>query len=717
MSTIAFGRFMLDTRRRALLVDGRAVELQSRPFDILAFLIAARDRVVSRDEITAHVWQGQVVAEHNLTVQMSTLRRVLADHGGEGLIITLAGKGYRFVGDVQERPAPTPDAQAPLVPPVQISAAPPPAPRRRWRSRVAAATILLTATTACGVAVWHYTRVPPPPRLSIAVLPFRNFGQDHAQDYLADAISDDLTTDLSHIPGSVVIARESSDRYRGAGVPTAQIGRALHVRYLLEGSVLPEDGQIHINAQLIEAATGAHLWAQRYDQPWAHIAAARNTIVRQIASALDAELTDIEAATAAPERAEDADALTLYYRARSIIDRDDTLRSFTNAQAMLEKAVQKDPSFADGWALLGLTLVVKIRSTDDPDDISDEARARIATTRALQLQMHNATALAADARLRESHGDCTSATVSARSALMEEPNSIDALYILARCALAAGRLEDAAENDERALMLNPAGRTNKPRYLLLAETRLLQGRYPEAIDLAYQAQEGDAPPAPGATSMDRGNFGRLLLIAAQYLNGDAAKARSDYAAYARIWPHHSAWRVGAYAFRNVAALPGYRQFLAALHAAGMPEYADEHHDDHVPESPTPVLNAADFDPTPLHVPGATTIDTAGVAALLQRNHPVIIDLGRGAAVIEGAAWHTLAGDDIDDATFIDHALAGLPDGGRATPVIVMATGTFGYQSYNGALHAVARGARNVLWYRGGEEAWAASGNPAQDRRQ
>ncbi len=716
MSTIAFGRFMLDTRRRALLVDGRAVELQSRPFDILAFLVAARDRVVSRDEITAHVWQGQVVAEHNLTVQMSTLRRVLADHGGEGLIITLAGKGYRFVGDVQD-PTP-PEARTVPVPEAAPTTLPPSAPVRGWTMRrIGVVTVMLLATALGGTAVWQYGRVPPPPRLSIAVLPFRNFGQDHAQDYLADAISDDLTTDLSHIPGSVVIARESSDKYRGAGVPTAQIGRALHVRYLLEGSVLPEDGQIHINAQLIEAATGAHLWAQRYDQPWSHIADARNTIVRQIASALDAELTDIEAATVTPDRAGDNDAMTLYYHARSIIDRDDTLASFTNAQALLEQAVQKAPTFADGWALLGLTLVVKIRSTDDPNDSSDEARARQATTQALQLQPHNATALAADARLRESHGDCTSATVSARSALTEEPNSIDALYILARCALAAGRLNDAAENDERALTLNPAGRTNKPRYLLLAETRLLQGRYPEAIDLAYQAEEGDAPPAPGATSMDRGNFARLLLIAAQYLNGDAAKARSDYVAYAKVWPHHSVWRIGAYAFRNVAVLPGYRKFLAALHESGMPEYADEHHDDHVPEAATPVLNASDFDPTPLHVPGATTIDTAGVAEALKRNHPVIIDLGRGAAVIEGAAWHALAGDDTDDASFVDRVLSGLPDAGRATPIIVMGTGTFGYQSYNGTLHVVAHGARNVFWYRGGEEAWVAGGNQAQDRRQ
>jgi DNA-binding winged helix-turn-helix (wHTH) protein len=108
MDMIAFDRFVLDPRRRVLLAGGQPVDLQSRPFDILLFLVSERDRVVSRDEIMAHVWQGQVVAESNLTVQMSILRRTLADCGASGLIITVPGRGYRFVADVAQAPdAPT----------------------------------------------------------------------------------------------------------------------------------------------------------------------------------------------------------------------------------------------------------------------------------------------------------------------------------------------------------------------------------------------------------------------------------------------------------------------------------------------------------------------------------------------------------------------------------------------------------------------------------
>jgi DNA-binding winged helix-turn-helix (wHTH) protein len=99
---IEFGRFMLDPKRRILFANGRPIELQSRTFEILVLLVAARDRVVARDDIIAQVWQGQIVAESNLTVQMSILRRALAEHDASALIITVPGRGYRFVGDVTE---------------------------------------------------------------------------------------------------------------------------------------------------------------------------------------------------------------------------------------------------------------------------------------------------------------------------------------------------------------------------------------------------------------------------------------------------------------------------------------------------------------------------------------------------------------------------------------------------------------------------------------
>ena len=164
---------------------------------------------------------------------------------------------------------------------------------------------------AIGAALWLNVPVTPRARLSVVVMPFRNLSGDASQDFLADAISDDLTTDLSKIPGSLVIARQSADSYRGRAVPAAEIGRALRVRYLLEGSLRTEGRSVHINAQLIDTTTQAHLWAARFDTAPDKLGDARNAIVRRIASALDVVLSDTDAAS---RPAQSADAEDLFLR-------------------------------------------------------------------------------------------------------------------------------------------------------------------------------------------------------------------------------------------------------------------------------------------------------------------------------------------------------------------------------------------------------------------
>ena len=176
---IVFGHLAIDTRRRLLLVDGAPVELQSRAFDILQFLVAARDRVVSRDEIVAQVWRGNRVAVNNLTVQMSILRRALSDNGADGLIITIPGQGYRFVGEAVDVPPPPPcggsaDEAVAIVRTrecLPVRAAPPP-------SQPAGVTLnrrglVITGfggmgIAVCGIFAWHHLIAPAP--LSMAAL-------------------------------------------------------------------------------------------------------------------------------------------------------------------------------------------------------------------------------------------------------------------------------------------------------------------------------------------------------------------------------------------------------------------------------------------------------------------------------------------------------------------------------------------------------------------
>ncbi len=726
-----FGPFMLDCSRRALARFGEPVALSSRGFDILRVLVEARDRVVSRAELLQQVWPGVAVEEHNLSVQMSKLRRALGD-AGDTVIATVPGRGYQFVGELAPASGPRADKAAdeaadevgdgagrPAETASSVEAAPTPQRRRAgWRrpALLAGAAVLLAAAAAAALL-----RPPDgPARLSIVVMPFRDLSDAPGSRYIADAITDDLTTELAGLPGSLVISRETADSYQGRPVPAAAVGRALGVRYLLEGSVRAEDAALHINAQLIDTASSAHLWARRFDAPRSQLARTRDEIVALIAGGLDRAMTQAELAHGARERPHDPDAEDLFLRARSILDHDDTLAGYRSAQALLERAVAKRPDFADAQALLGGMLLRKLRSNDDPDDQTDFAEATKAIDRALALAPDNVAALAARAHAELIDEHFTEAAYSARAALSGNPNDIEAQEMLAGCAAAEGRLDEAARALETLQRLDPESAKARERALRLGFFRLLQGRLPEAQDWLHRAIAGQTEPVPGTPAWGRAEGARLLLIAAAELGGRTAEARALYAAFDAAWPHRTTWRIAALTWRRVAALPGYRAMLGALQSAGMPAYADEHGDDHLAGGHSP-LPDTDYEPTPLGVDGATTIDTPALARLVRDGTAgVIVDLGSGAAVITGAAWKDEASI-LDDAGFVD---AVLRDGKADQPIVVMSDGTYGAASYNAALRLGApRGwaqkppGRRVLWYRGGEEAWSAAGLPATDRRQ
>ncbi len=237
----------------------------SRALDILGVLIERPGDLVSRDEIIEAVWPGTVVEDSNLNVQVAALRRILDDGRAEGSCIqTVAGRGYRFVGSMTRVAEPVP---------LPVGAGQPHAP-------------------SIGVSA-HLAAVP---RLSIVVLPFTNLSDDREQQYFADGITEDLTTDLSRLADMLVISRNTAITYRGKPVGTKQIGRELCVRYVLEGSVRRSGNQLRVNAQLIDAETDAHLWAERFDRDTGSLFALQNEITGRIAVELNLELIASEAA-------------------------------------------------------------------------------------------------------------------------------------------------------------------------------------------------------------------------------------------------------------------------------------------------------------------------------------------------------------------------------------------------------------------------------------
>src|SRR6516225_4590145 len=204
------------------------VPIGLRALDILAVLVERSGNLVSKEEIMAAVWGRTVVESANLTVQISSLRRVLDEGGTEGSCIrTVAARGYRFLPTV-----------------TRVESAKPASMERP------AASI-----SQPGVA----------PRLSIVVLPFADLSEGGGQQYFADGITDDLTTDLSRLPHMLVISRSTAFTYQHQRVHTKQIGRELGVRYVLEGSVQRSGNRVRVNAQLIDADADLHLWSERLD--------------------------------------------------------------------------------------------------------------------------------------------------------------------------------------------------------------------------------------------------------------------------------------------------------------------------------------------------------------------------------------------------------------------------------------------------------------------
>ena len=252
-STFLFGGFRLSVPRMELTRDGVTVPLGSRAAEILLFLLRHAGNAVNKDALLAAIWPDRVVEENNLTVHMSALRRALGDSAaGTRFIRTEPGRGYRFVAAVTEE---APDL------PVVVAGGP----------------------AAAG-------RGKP----SIAVLPFDNLSGDPEQAFFADGMVEDIITELSRSRSMFVVARGSSFSYRGRSMDIRHIAADLGVRYILEGSVRRSTARVRVNAQLVDAEFGAHIWAERYDRDVGDIFAVQDEITRAVSMAIGPAVSGAE---------------------------------------------------------------------------------------------------------------------------------------------------------------------------------------------------------------------------------------------------------------------------------------------------------------------------------------------------------------------------------------------------------------------------------------
>jgi pentatricopeptide repeat protein len=308
-----FEGFRLDRQSRALFRRDEAgvfvpIAVGSRALEVLDVLVERAGDLVSRDEFMAAVWPATAVEDTNLNMQIAALRRVLDEGRVDGSCIqTIPGRGYRFA--------------MPVTP-------------------VAAGAIALRPSG------------PPalPDKPSLAVMPFQNMSGDPEQEYFADGMVEEIITALSRITWLFVIARNSSFTYKGQAVDVKQVGRELGVRYVLEGAVRKADDRVRISAQLIDAATGAHLWAERFDGPLEDIFELQDKVAVSVAGVIEPTLQAAETARSADRPTHDLTALDLYLRARRELNASVEKNSIDRALDLLGQSIERDPHYGPALA-------------------------------------------------------------------------------------------------------------------------------------------------------------------------------------------------------------------------------------------------------------------------------------------------------------------------------------------------------------------------------
>ena len=385
---IEFGHFRILPHRRQLLAAGRPIRLGGRAFDLLLALIEAPGAVVDRNELLSRIWPGRIVEENRLQGEISALRKALG--ADRNLIQTVAGRGYQFTGEIRVRSegemrVPDTVAAAEEAPrAAESDRASPPLPDK---PSIAAASSLLR------------------PRMSIVILPFLNLSQDPSEDYFVDGICDNLITDLSRaLPGSFVISRSTAFTYKGRQVAIRQVGQELGVRYVLEGSVLAGARHVRVNAQLIDAVTDEHLWAERFDKERKDIIEVQDEIVARLSRSVGIEMVRSEAARG-NSGSSGGDVIDLVMRARSLANDLKRRENAASAVELFRRALDLDPDNVDalvGVATLCSYQVVNLYRLDGRDALLKEAEALL--SRAAALAPEHTGVLKARALLHRAHG-------------------------------------------------------------------------------------------------------------------------------------------------------------------------------------------------------------------------------------------------------------------------------------------------------------------------
>ncbi len=482
------GPFRLDEKAGLLFRGAEPMAVGQRAVTLLRVLVERAGEPVSKEELIAAAWPGVVVEDSNLTVQIAALRRALGEApGGERWIETLQRRGYRYVGPVIAADASRPPAPHPAGPALAL-----------------------------------------PDKPSVAVLPFANLSGDGDQDYFADGMVADIVTGLARIKWLFVVAHNSTAGYKGQAVPIKQIGRELGVRYLLEGNVRKSGARVRICAQLVEAETGVHLWAERYDRAVDDIFALQDEITLSVVGAIEPSLLEAELARVRRKRPESLHAYDLVLRALPHVYLAMPDEAAT-ALPLLRQAVALEPDYAGAHGFLAWCHeILFVRGGfGEEDRVAALRHARAAVT----LGRDDATALALGAFvIAMVEHDRPTAFEAFDQALALSPSTSFTLFLGAIALGYAGEAERAIEWGRRGLRISPFDRLSYCAYHGIATGNFLLGRYDEAAMAGRRAVQ--LSPSFSVS--------HSLLVAPLVKLGRLAEARAAAAEVIALQPRFSA---------------------------------------------------------------------------------------------------------------------------------------------------------------------------------
>jgi len=501
-----FGAFCFDRERMALTCEGRPLALGGREAALLTALLDAQGAVVSKDALMDAAWPGTIVEQANLTVQIASLRRTLAAApGGEDWIGTVPRVGYRLA----RGPSSALDAD---------------------------------------------DRRP-----AIAVLPFANLSGDPQKDYLADGLVEELITGLSRFRAFSVIARNSSFVYKNRAVDVREVARELGVRYVLEGSVRHSGVRVRVSAQLIEAATGAHLWAENFDGTSEDIFDFQDEITVGVIGLIEPEIRRAEIERARRKRPDSLGAWDLYIQALPLVY-SANVPGYSDAIALLDRAIALDPDYVPALALASWAHEKrKTFNGKAPAGVDDVAISLALAHRALELDPDDPLVLALLGWLRIWFLEDYSGLALCKRAASLNPNNLLVLDFASCAHLKAGELEDVIASASRALQLGPGSPDKYVCLTHIAQAHLNLGRLDEAVAWAHRAIEANGDYV----------YGHMTLACANALLGRQTAARAALDRVLAIRPEMTIAQCNAtpptrYPERWAICIDGLRK-------AGMPE--------------------------------------------------------------------------------------------------------------------------------------------------